>query len=291
MDIHEAEGTVPTLDEDVIGSTSNNTSSSSSSTVLEDRTSSGVAIVDSTFELSSTSTAIHLSSTLNTVYNTIPEEVIDEQNNIILLSGSSLPQDHSHSNSAIDESEGMEGHTIVPTNILEDVIPMIEEKDDDSDEESNETEMQIDEICSSEFKTQEHFKHVYDVIVDKGRSASDQTIIEFSILEQNMIKMDKEIKGAGPVGMINHSPDGVETHQYRRKKWNELSKDQKKKYLKEFPGSDLCSETYKLDILTEALRKKRQFTEEQTLRAARKKGRFDIISSSSTLAIPNHTNA
>ena len=202
LDIHEAEGTVPTLDEDVIGSTSNNTSSSSSSTVLEDRTSSGVAIVDSTFELSSTSTAIHLSSTLNTVYNTIPEEVIDEQNNIILLSGSSLSQDHSHSNSAIDESEGMEGHTIVPTTILEDVIPMIEEKDDDSDEESNETEMQIDEICSSEFKTQEHFKHVYDVIVDKGRIASDETIIEFSILDENMIKMDKEIKGAGPVGMV-----------------------------------------------------------------------------------------
>lgn len=129
----------------------------------------------------------------------------------------------------------------------------------------------IKKIMKTEFKTLEHFRHVYDTITEIGNSVHDRTVIEFSISENNMILIDRLVKGKTPIGMISDSADGKVFRQFRRMKWKELTPELRNNYMTEFEEMDGCDETFKLLILHTALGKKNQYSEEQAARAEKKK--------------------
>lgn len=135
----------------------------------------------------------------------------------------------------------------------------------------SEDERKLQEINSfmvEEFSTMENFRHVYDVIFNRGTILSDAGMhgIEFSVENQNMELIEKKVIGGGPVGMINHvCADGV-TRQYRRMRYNDLTSQQRRKYKEEFAEGDNTNEDYKLMILDLALTRKRTFVEQQEKR-------------------------
>ncbi len=91
-------------------------------------------------------------------------------------------------------------------------------------------------------------------------------IIEFSVENENMELIEKKVTRGGPVGMINHVSSDGNMRQYRRKRYNELTSQQRKKYKDEFADGEDTNEDFKLMILNLAMTRKRIFCEEQEKR-------------------------